>query len=65
QPEKFLAALEHSEKFVELLPRAHFLTIRKHLAWYSKGFDNAAQVRGQLTRVNTIEEIREIIKTLT
>lgn len=61
---KFQTALEHAEKYVELLPNAHFLAIRKHLAWYSKGFDNASDIRVKLTRANSIEEIREIINSI-
>ena len=64
QATKFQIALEHAEKFAELLPRNHFLTIRKHLAWYTKGFDNASEVRGKLVRANSVEEIREIINTI-
>jgi tRNA-dihydrouridine synthase B len=62
--EKFKVALDHSETFAELLPRNHFLTIRKHLAWYTKGFENASELRGKLVRANSVEEIREIIQTI-
>jgi nifR3 family TIM-barrel protein len=60
--EKFQTALEHTEKFKELLPNAHFLMIRKHLAWYSKGFDNASDVRSELMRVNSVQEVKNIIE---
>ncbi len=55
-------ALEHCQEFVRLLPRGHFLSIRKHLAWYCKGFDNASDVRAKLTRVSTVEDIRHIVE---
>jgi tRNA-dihydrouridine synthase len=61
---KFKIALEHAEKFAELLPNAHFLTIRKHLAWYTKGFDNASSVRSQLMKVNSVKEIKEVIEDM-
>jgi tRNA-dihydrouridine synthase B len=61
-PEKFQVAVEHCQALVDMLPRGHFLTLRKHLSWYCKGFDNATAVRMQLMRVNTVEEIKGIVE---
>ncbi len=38
--------------------------MRKHLAWYVKDFPGAKDLRKKLVRVNTMSEIKEIIKNL-
>ncbi len=37
------------------------LEMRKHLAWYFKGFDGAAELRQRLVRVKTLGEIKKIL----
>ncbi len=54
-------ALEHAEAFERLLPDGHFVSLRKHMAWYMKGFDNAAALRDKLMRMQDITDVREII----
>lgn len=39
--------------------------MRKHYAWYIKGFKNAARWRRQLVRVETLAEVKKIISNLT
>lgn len=39
--------------------------MRKHIAWYLKGMRNAAQVREQVFRLNTEEEIIGLLSSLT
>ncbi|MBY0404970.1 MAG: tRNA dihydrouridine synthase DusB [Cyanobacteria bacterium] len=38
--------------------------MRKHLAWYIKGFPNASTYRHQLTTVNSLEDIQRIFKEI-
>ncbi|NTU47060.1 tRNA-dihydrouridine synthase [Candidatus Roizmanbacteria bacterium] len=54
-------ALAHCELFEKLTPDLHFLSLRKHLAWYTKGFDGSAEVRDRLMKTKNIEEVRNII----
>ncbi|MCX7997104.1 MAG: tRNA-dihydrouridine synthase [Patescibacteria group bacterium] len=58
--ERILVALEHTRTFMELTPEAHFLSMRKHLAWYCKGFPNAADFRLKFVRANSEEEVKNI-----
>ncbi len=61
-PEKKLeVALEHARAFVKFAKYSPFISLRKHLAWYCRGFDNASEIRNQLVRVNSIDEIEKII----
>ncbi|MBP9691152.1 tRNA-dihydrouridine synthase [Candidatus Woesebacteria bacterium] len=60
--ERLQTALQHAQMFEELLPDGHFLSIRKHLAWYTKGFDQAAETRARLMSVNNSSEIKEILE---
>jgi tRNA-dihydrouridine synthase len=62
--QRFTTALEHAEAFSRLLPRGHFLAMRKHLSWYCKGFDGASNIRVQLTRVNNVEDVARVIKNV-
>lgn len=50
------AAIEHIRAFERLTPTLHFLSLRKHMAWYCKGFDNAVVLRKQLMTANTPQE---------
>lgn len=60
--EEFKAAiLEHARLAFELKGKHGIVELRKHLAWYVKGIDGASALRRQLVRVNTIEEIQNII----
>lgn len=55
------AALQHSEAFMELTPELNFLSLRKHLAWYCKGMENAVSLRVQLLRTKNVEETKKIV----
>ncbi|KKU44930.1 MAG: tRNA-dihydrouridine synthase [Microgenomates group bacterium GW2011_GWC2_46_7] len=39
-----------------------FLPVRKHLAWYCRGFPGAVELRSQLMQTNCAQDVREIIK---
>jgi tRNA-dihydrouridine synthase B len=58
------AALLHTRLFMELIPETHFLAIRKHLAWYLKGFDMAAESRVRILQANNEEDIKAVIEPL-
>ena len=57
-------ALEHCQAFQRLTPDGHFVSLRKHLAWYCKYFRNSATVRDQLMRVQTIKDVADILHTV-
>lgn len=53
--------LDHAKIHQEIFPN-EFITIRKHLAWYIKGFPGAAKLRSELVQVNSLQEIESIFK---
>jgi len=58
-------ALEHArlfESFYQQYDKYSFLPMRKHLAWYIKGVDNAAQIRSELVRTNNSQEVEEVFR---
>jgi len=62
--ERLTTALEHAELFERVLPHGHFLSMRKHLAWYCKSFDGAAEVRERLMKVENFEDVKDILEPL-
>jgi len=62
--EKISIAIEHCETFVKLTPNGHFPSLRKHLAWYTKGIPRSNELRNRLMRVNNIEEVRSILSPI-
>ena len=59
--ERIDVALEHCEVFTKLIPKGHFPSLRKHLAWYTKGIPGSNELRNKLMRVNNFEEVRNIL----
>lgn len=59
--EKLKTALEHTQQFEELTPGSHFLSMRKHLAWYCKGFPNATELRMELMKVQNAVEVERVL----
>ncbi len=60
----FQVALEHAQLYERTYPAAEdyrFLPMRKHLAWYTKGIENAASIRAELVRSNNSAEVEEIL----
>lgn len=69
--------IEHAKKFEEVFKPVYppsldelrkgtrqeqwFLPVRKHLAWYCKGFPQASEIRGKLVQANGCEEVEEIL----
>lgn len=59
--ERFQVLLEHCKKFQEFFPESEFKIMRKHLAWYAKGFAGSAEIRNQLMQVKSIDDVKKII----
>ena len=60
----FALAIEHAEIFEKhnlARGRDKFFSMRKHLAWYIKAVPNAAQLRSQLVRANSAQEVKTIL----
>ena len=55
-------AIGHAALNYKLKGKTGILEMRKHLAWYFKGFPNASELRKRLVQVETLKEIREILK---
>lgn len=53
--------IEHAELIWEDKKELGMFEIRKHLAWYAKGFPGAARLREKLVSVGSVKEIREIL----
>jgi len=59
--ERFQVMIEHSEHFENLCGASRFMAMRKHLTWYCRNFRGAAEIRAQMTRVNSAEEVRQCL----
>jgi tRNA-dihydrouridine synthase len=53
--------LEHS-KLQEEFDSKNFFRVRKHLAWYCKGFKGASELRQQLVLSNNFEDVKNILQ---
>lgn len=62
--DKLKIAMEQCEVFEQLTPELNFLSVRKHLAWYCKGFDNASDSRMALMLSTNAGEVRKIVDSL-
>ncbi len=60
--ERIKVAIEHCEKFAEMTPELHFLSLRKHLAWYTKGIPGSNDLRRQLMTVENVEDVKRILQ---
>jgi len=58
--DRFKAAINHARYFEEMSMKHAFFAMRKHLAWYCKGFDGARELRKELMQTNSSEEVEEI-----
>lgn len=55
-------AIRHAELLWASKDATGMLEIRKHLAWYFKGFPNASELRQKLVRSQSVAEIKNILK---
>ncbi len=61
----FEIAMEHAKLYEQTYAQTEkysFLPMRKHLAWYTKGVDQAAIIRSELVRSNNSLEVAKILK---
>ncbi len=59
--ERFKAAIDHARCFEEMSMKNAFFAMRKHLAWYCRGFDGARELRKELMQTNSSTEVEEIL----
>jgi tRNA-dihydrouridine synthase B len=57
------AAIHHAELMVQDKGEKGITQMRKHLGWYFGGFEGAKQLRSDLVRVNTLDEMKHILDT--
>jgi tRNA-dihydrouridine synthase B len=62
--ERIETALEHARLMVQTKgPKYGVIEMRKHLAWYFKGFPNVSELRGKLVRIESLEELESTLKS--
>ncbi len=54
-------AIKHAEMMYKKLGKQGVIEMRKHLAWYFKGFEGASDLRQKLVHVKTVNEIKKIL----
>lgn len=54
-------AIRHSEMMYKKRGKQGVVEMRKHLAWYFKGFEGATLLRQELVHVKTLAEIKKIL----
>jgi len=60
--EIFQIAVEHARLADKLLGKQGVVEMRKHLCWYVAGFPGAAEFRKELVKVETLQQIENILK---
>ncbi|GCE17482.1 tRNA dihydrouridine synthase [Dictyobacter kobayashii] len=60
--ERLLMALEHARTHARIKGQSHYIEMRKHMGWYLGHFAGAKRVRNELVRINTLDEVEEIIQ---
>jgi len=60
--ERLKVAVEHVRVFEGIFGKEYFLPMRKHLAWYVKGFEGASELRSRLVRTDSANEVEKLIK---
>lgn len=64
-PQECIAgAIDHSEAFERVFKDRPFMSMRKHLSWYIRGFDGAKEVRVKLMQTNCARDVRSILQPL-
>ncbi len=64
-PVPLYAALAHARLFQAMYGLARFAAMRKHLGWYCKGFPGASELRVQMMRVKSAEEVEAAVRRFT
>jgi nifR3 family TIM-barrel protein len=60
--DRFQAAIQHAKVFEERQMEYAFFAMRKHLAWYCKGFDGARELRKELMQTNASKDVIRVIQ---
>jgi tRNA-dihydrouridine synthase B len=55
-------AWEHAKLMEKLKGKQGILEMRKHLCWYVKGLPNAAELRKEFVKVETLADIKKLLK---
>ena len=58
---RFKVAIEHARLFEERHMEHAFFAMRKHLAWYCRGFDGAKEIRTRLMQANSSADVETIL----
>ncbi len=59
--ERFIVMLEHARQFEAIFGKDRFPRMRKHLAWYCKGFPHAAAMRDRMVRASSSVDVERIV----
>ncbi|MCP9446155.1 MAG: tRNA-dihydrouridine synthase [Nitrospira sp.] len=59
---RFEVLLDHARQFEAFCGSNRFYRMRKHLAWYCKGFPHAAALRARMVRLSSISELESILE---
>lgn len=63
--ERIETALEHARLMVKTKgPKHGVIEMRKHLAWYFKGYPNVSELRSKLVRVESIEDLEQTLNSV-
>ncbi len=62
---RFSVMLDHARVFESSTTRSRFPHVRKHLAWYCKGFPHAASMRARLVRASCADDVEAIVREYT
>ena len=63
--QRLLFMIQHAKKYEEVYGgegEKWFLPMRKHLAWYARGFPGASEMRKKLVRTNSVSEVEEVVE---
>jgi len=58
----FKAAIKHAELADKLKGESGILEMRKHLCWYVRGLPGAGKLRQELIKVESLEDVRKILR---
>ncbi|MBI2458977.1 MAG: tRNA-dihydrouridine synthase [Parcubacteria group bacterium] len=61
--EIFETALKHTSLAHKLKGKQGIIEMRKHLCWYVRGLDNASELRKKLIQVESLSDVKNIIKS--
>ncbi|MBU4347576.1 tRNA-dihydrouridine synthase [Patescibacteria group bacterium] len=62
EKEIFKIALKHAELAEKLKSRQGIIEMRKHLCWYVRGLPGASEMRSGLVKVESLEDVKNILK---